>query len=338
MNTQINENRNYLVRTEPELVEKSIVGIGWSGIDLSSMKNAEEAIIEIKNKGNLGRCANQIRRFFNIDEGDFIVTSLPYSVAIGKAKGGIFYDESYIKMGRPNQRLVNFHRDENGSIITIPRKSFSEAFQRRLRVRGMTVNSLDEFSDEISEAYNKTSNGDNFSWGNAIAEKIEIAEKDFKETLFKNIQNGKTNLQTGGIGLENLVKELLQIEGYQAAIFSKRAFPSFADADVKATRSDTCVSTQILVQVKHHSGFSNQNGLKQLEEISKIDMPEYQDYQLVFCTSAEVSEEFLMSAEAKDINVVDGRELVEWINQNIEGLSIKTKHILGICEVPTVIK
>ena len=337
MNTINNEIRTYLVRTIPELVQKGIVGIGWSDIDFSTIKTGEEALKIVSEKYPIGRRGNQIRRFFNIKDGDLIVASLPYSVAIGKATGGIFYDQSH-KNGWPNQRLVEFPKDENGRIITIPRSSFSEAFQRRLRVRGMTVNSLDEFMGDIIDAYEKVSGGADFSWSQAVAEKVEATEEEFKRQLLKNIQSGKTNLQTGGIGLEHLVKELLELEGYQSAVLSKRAFPSFADADVKATRSDACVSVQLLVQVKHHQGFSNQHGLNQLEEILKSEISEYQDTQLVFCTSASVSDDFTTRAELSNINVIDGEGLVDWIIQNMDGLSERTKSSLGICEVPTVVE
>jgi restriction system protein len=134
-----------------------------------------------------------------------------------------------------------------------------------------------------------------------------------------------------------LVKELLDIEGYKADVMSKRAFPSFADADVKASRSDTCATVNLLVQVKHHQGYSNQHGLAQLEEIRKSELPEWNDHELVFCTSASVSPDFLSRAEDQDITVIDGKGLVDWIYQHIDSLSNEWKNRLGICEVPTVI-
>lgn len=335
--TESEEVRCFLVRTIPELVGKSIVGVGWSEFDFSQMEDAEDAISQINDDYGVGRSGNQIRRFFSIQEGDLIVASLPYSVAIGVAKGGLFFDESYYNQDRTNQRRVNFLLNEAGEVVEIPRTSFSEAFQRRLRVRGMTVNDLSEFRHEIVNAYEKSYTGKDYSWSLVIAERIEEAAKSFKNQLIANIQSGMTNLETGGVGLEYLVKELLEIEGYQAEVMSKQAFPSFADADVKASRTDPCATVNLLVQVKHHQGYSNEYGLSQLEEIRKAELPEWSDHQLVFCTSASVSESFKERAEFQNITVIDGGGLVDWIYQHIDRLSPESKNSLGICEVPTVI-
>ncbi len=329
--------RCYLVRTIPKLVASSIVGVGWSDLDFSTMSDAEEAISEIDNAYGIGRRGNQVRRFFAIQEGDLIVASLPYSVSIGQATGDIFYAKAFFGEDRANQRHVLFPKDASGEVAVIPRSAFSEAFQRRLRVRGMTVNDLDEFRDEVVAAHDKVRNGEDFSWGNRIAEEVEAAEIAFKKRLLANIQYGRTNLQTGGVGLERLVKELLQLDGYQAAVLSKQAFPGFADADVKASRSDACTTVKLLVQVKHHSGFSDSHGLAQLEEITRVDLPEYYEHQLIFCTSACVSEAFLERADELNIQVIDGEALADWITHSMDGLSPQTKISLGICEVPSLV-
>ena len=332
-----NNKRCYLVRTLPELVNLSIVGIGWSEVNLSAITDVENAIKQIENGYGKGRWSNQIRRFCAIQDGDFIVAPLPYSVAIGKATGGIFYNQSFYNHDRVNQRRVEFPLNQLGEVARIPRSSFSEAFQRRLRVMGMTVNDLSEFQHEIIDAYDALSAGKDYSWNLVISERIEEASKSFKDQLLANIQNGKTNLLTGGVGLEFLVKELLEIEGYQADVMSKRAFPSFADADIKASRADPCSTVNLLVQVKHHHGFTNQHGLSQLEEIRKSELIEWNDHKLVFCTSASVSENFRERADKKTITVIDGGGLVDWIYQHIDRLSPESKNCLGICEVPTVI-
>lgn len=329
--------RCYLVRTDADLVEKSLVGVGWSELDFASMKDAEEAVKAVDGCYGIGRNANQIRRYFAIQEGDLIVATLPYSVAIGRATGGQIHDPAYYEADKVNQRRVVFPFSKDGSVAKIPRDSFSEAFQRRLRVRGMTVNDLGEFRQEITDAYEKVSAGKDYSWSLQMAEKAEEASKAFKDKLLQNIKSGRTNLQTGGVGLEHLVKELLQCEGYKAGVLSKRAFPGFADADVKASRSDPCKAVNLLVQVKHHQGFTHEYGLAQLEEIRNHKLPEYDDYDLVFCTSAATSDEFRERAALSDVTVIDGSALVDWIALQIDHLSPETKNSLGICEVPTVL-
>lgn len=330
--------RCYLVRTIPELIERSIVGIGWSDHDFSSHPDAESAIKAIDSDYGIGRWGNQIRRFFDIQEGDIIVAPLPYSVAIGRATGSRFSDPSYYNQDRLNQRKVAFPRDSEGRLITCPRNDFSEAFQRRIRVRGMTVNDLSEFGDEITRALVAAEEGNDFSWSHQIAEEVTKREDAFKVELLSNIQSGKTNLQTGGIGLEYLVRELLTLDGYQAVVLSKRALGGFADADVKASRTDRCASIEILVQVKHHQGFSGDYGIQQLLEIRKEATSVYSTHELVFLTSASVSAELLEQAIAADITVIDGDGLVGWIAEKIDVLSEQTKRMLGICEVPSIVQ
>lgn len=328
----------YLVRTLPALVEKSIVGVGWSGFDFSKMETAEQAIASINAAYGIGRWANQIRRFFAIRQGDVVVSPMPYTVAIGRAEGAIFFDESYADVDRVNQRRVHFPRGKDGKILTIPRASFSEAFQRRIRVQGMTVNDLTEFGCEIQQALESLESGGIYSWTSIVAEEVAKKEEFFKKELLANIQAGKTNLRAGGIGLEKLVKELLMLDGYRAEIMSKRALGSYADADVKASRTDKCVTVQILVQVKHHQGQSGIHGIKQLEEIRRLAAAEYSDHDLVFVTSASVDVGLIDRAGDNNITVIDGYGLVDWIAEKIDRLSPGTKQALGICEVPTVVQ
>jgi restriction system protein len=332
------QNQFYLVRTLPELIEKGIVGVGWVDFHFNEIPDAEEALrLIVEDWGSVGRWSNQIRRFYNIAEGDVVVAPVPYAVAIGKATGGLFYDTAYYDADRANQRRVNFPRDQEGRVITIPRTSFSEAFQRRLQVQGMTVNDLGEFAAEIQSAVVSLEQGSNYSWVNQIHEETSRQKEVFKKKLLVNIQSGKTNLQTGGVGLENLVCELLNLEGYSAHVLSKRHFGSFADADVQASRSDRCTMVKLFVQVKHHQGFSNEDGIHQLEEIRNAHAGEYDDYEHVFVTSASVSEELRKTAEKSEVTVIAGPELAEWLSDHIHRLSNETKLALGVYEVPAVI-
>lgn len=330
----------YLVRTIPELVEKGIVGIGWVDFKFCEISDAEKAInlmIEDWGPDAVGRRSNQIRRFFAITEGDVIVAPVPYAVAIGKATNGMFYDPAYFEADRANQRRVAFPRDALGNVIYIPRTDFSEAFQRRLRVQGMTVNDLEEFDVEIQKHLVKLESGVKYSWNDEIHDERRRHLADFKTKLLANIQSGKTNLQTGGIGLQNLVHELLTAEGYDAQVLSTRHFASFADADVQASRSDRCTVVKLLVQVKHHQGFSNEHGIRQLEEIRRAHAGEYDDHEHVLVTSASVSDELRKTAEKSQVTVIAGPELADWISDYIGKLSKETKLALGIYEVPAVI-
>lgn len=328
----------YLVRTIAELVEQDLVGIGWVDFRFCDMADAEEAIAEIDRHYGVGRYGNQIRRFFAIAEGDWIVAPLPYSIAIGRATGGMHFDQRYYEADRANMRRVQFPRDADGRLITIPRDSFSEAFQRRLRVMGMVVNDLGEFLDDIRKALASMERGEDHSWLHHLNAEKERQHAAFRRNLLANIQSGRTNLRTGGIGLEQLVCELLQAEGYKARVLAKQHFRGSADADIQASRSDRWSTVRLLVQVKHHQGYSDAYGLNQLREIKQAHEGEYDDHQLVFLTSASVSAELRQQALKDDIIIIDGGELADWIGQNIDRLKPPTKGMLGIYEVPAVLQ
>ena len=332
------EPRCYLVRTIPELVEQNLVGVGWVDFPFCELKDAEEAIAEIDDAYGIGRYGNQIRRFFAITEGDWIIAPLPYSIAIGRATGGMYFNQRYYDADRANMRRVIFSRDAEGRLITVPRDSFSEAFQRRLRVMGMVVNDLGEFVDEIRTALENIDRGEDYSWLHQLSAEKERQHALFRKNLLENIQSGRTNLRTGGSGLEKLVCELLRVDGYDARVLSKRHFGSFADADIQASRSDRWSNVRLLVQVKHHQGYSNAHGLNQLREIKQAHQGEYDDHQPVFLTSASVSDELRHQALKDGITVLDGSELADWIGQSIERLDRGIKEILGIYEVPAVLQ
>ena len=88
------EPKYYLVRTIPELVEKGVVGVGWVDFHFNEIPIAETAIQAITEEwGSARRWGNQIRRFYDIAEGDIVVAPIPYAVVIGKATGGLFLDQ-----------------------------------------------------------------------------------------------------------------------------------------------------------------------------------------------------------------------------------------------------
>ena len=199
------------------------------------------------------------------------------------AKSEKLYSDDACYLDLANQIRVNYLMS-NKDFKTIPRNSISEGLQRRLRVRGSTVSNLYEFKDEIEKIFDK----DNYSWTSDFEEKENLLIEKVKKKLLRNIQQGTTNLKTGGIGLEKLVKELLECEGYNANILAKNHFESYGDADVYAVKSDKPQETKVLVQVKHHSGYTDNWGIKQLNIIQKDS--DYSDYKFVLITSASVGE------------------------------------------------
>lgn len=321
----------------------NIVAVGWSNINFSQFDKPNQVISQLGYLNEIspqtaGRHKGQIRRFFEIKKNDRIIVPYWDSVCLAIATGQKKYNQKNGSIDQANEADVNYLRDADHKLIIIPRDSLSEGLQRRIRVRGMTISDLNEFQEEIELFFNKAqSEKIAFSWKIKIEEKQKTEIDNFKLRLLANIRNGNTNLKTGSIGLEKLIKELLTIEGYTAYIPSKRAFPSYADADVIAVKADKFQESKILFQIKHHQGLSDSWGIKQLLEIKKQLPEEYKDHKLVFITTADVSAEVDKFADDNDVYVIDGNELVNWIAELIKSIRSETKGKLGIIETPQVI-
>ncbi len=340
----------YMVRamkqTEPEFsvfFERNVVAVGWSHVDFSSFEDLEALVREVDrvyhSDGNMapqvrGKKNNEVRRFKGLKSGDRMV--VPYFNAIRLAEVGTeeLYDPTIAdSLDLSNQRRVRYVR-EGGSIVSVPRSHLSEGLQRRLRVRGATIADLLEFSEEIETFFHgKVSGGWSFRFESREREFVET----FKHRLLQNLQEGKTNLQAGGTGLENLVRELLEAEGYQAQILPKRTFPGFADADIRASKADRFDEVVLLVQVKHHSGVTSAWGAEQLAEILRQRSGVYEPETLVLVTTGEASEELRQKCEEQDIVLFTGRELVDWIFDALRNLAPDTRIRLGISGVPGLV-
>lgn len=319
--------------------KNSVVAVGWSEIDFSEFDkegiehllgsveeeyyNSEDILPQV-----IGRQLNQVRRFQNINKGDYIIIPFYNSIRLAIADDKILYDESAYDNDLANQRKVSYQYSGD-TYKTIPRDVLSEAFQRRLRVRGSTVSDLYEFKDEIEKLFSQ----DNYSWTSDFEDKENELKALLKTRLLNKIRSGKTNLKTGGLGLEYLVKELFICEGYKTEVLAKTTF-QFGDADVYAVKSDKFQETKILIQVKHHQGYTDDWGLKQLSEIKSSE--EYKDCKFVLITSAEISEGVRKIAEELDIAAMDGNEFVDWLIENLHNLSIETKIKLGLSAIPQI--
>lgn len=343
------DNNYYMVRameqTERDFsvfFNNDVVAVGWSKVDFTSFNDLETLVEEVKkiyysdNKTApqvIGKKINEVLRFKNIKKGDKIIIPYYDSVCLAEALEEEIYDIS-IKNSSDlsNQRKVNYKRNENNNIISVPRSELSEGLKRRLGVRGTTISDLYEFSEEIEGIF-KTNK--DYSWLININEKQKEKVRKFKKQLLENIQFGKTYLQSGGIGLEYLVKELLEVEGYNAKVLPKKTFTGFADADVRATKTDRFEEIKLLIQVKHHAGESDTWGAEQLRNILN-ENPNLED-KLVLITSAKASEELIDVCKKNNISLLIGIELVDWIFDLIPKLSSKTKRKLGISDIPELI-
>ena len=230
-----------------------------------------------------------------------------------------------------NQRKVKYQFGDDGNLLTIPRNSLSEGLARRLSMPGTAVGNLWEFDKEIEKLFANRS-----GWNTEFQNKSFRLESKFKSNLIEKICRGETNLESGGIGLENLVEELLKLEGYDARRIPKNSFKiNDGDADIQASKSDMFIEANLLVQVKHHSGETGEKAANQLLKVSQL--PEYQNYRLAVVTSAKPSSNLIEACEAHDIVLFDGNRLADWLYQHLDKLKSSTRTKLGISNVPNLV-
>ncbi len=319
---------------------KNVVAIGWSSVDLTKINDIDTLRQKVREAyynnesvapQTVGRNLNEVARFKGIKQGDYIVVPYWNTIALACAEKEEIYSTEDEKCDLANQRKVEFQY-ENDCIKRIPRDSLSEGLQRRLRVRGMTVSDLSEFAGEIEQLYA----------GHAYDSKLSSAKiesgyiEKFKETVLKNIQNGETNLKTGGIGLEDLVVELCHCEGYGAKKLSKKTFSGLGDADIEIVRSDRFTERKALIQVKHHQNETGLQGVEQLEAIMKDQ--QYAEYSFILLASCDISREAEEKAGKLGIQLINGDGLAEWIFDHHEKLSSKTKEMLRISAIPQIMQ
>lgn len=320
-----------------------IVAVGWSKVDFTKYKHDsgllwEKIRKEYYENGKfapqmIGRWMNQVYRFVSIKKGDYIVVPYRSQILLAEATEEFRYDLDACGQDLSNQLLVNYKK--NGEeFVTFPRAMLSEGLQRRLRVMGSTISDLEDFKKEIINLFEKKQ-----SYTDTISTKFDEESDYFKQKLGKVLTDGSSNLKTGGVGLENLVCELMKCEGYDARVLaktkSKTKFGDNADADVEAWIDDRFISQKIFIQVKHHSDYSDSWGIEQLEKI--METKQYPDYTYVFVTSAKVSNENFKRAEKSDIKVIDGGDLVAWIVENINKLKPETLKALRISKAPHIV-
>jgi len=323
--------RNYvLVRSPSKLISEGRIGYGWSKINFSEFNTTKELLSYVKLKNIvIGRKKNQIVRYFNISEDDVVIVPIDKSVIIGFAVGAKSY-QSGIRNGE-NRISVEFLKGSDNSILKIPRKELPGKLSSRLKIR-MSVVSLNEFKSEVDRIISTARERGAAPANLHIEELNKAATNTFKEKLLANICEGKAYLKSGGRGLEELVLELVELEGYNGIIAAKNALEGIADIDIEASRTDIFSSTKLLIQVKHHNGVTGVHGIKQLEALDD-------DEQVIrwLITTAGVSDELRGRAESNNIKIMDGNELIDWIFESLPSLSFSTRNKLGISDVPTLL-
>lgn len=322
--------------------ENDAVAVGWSRVDFTEYDDPSEAaeamVQRYYDDGEtvpqvVGRKRNEAKRFAGLEDGDRIVVPYGQSVRLAIAKGEATYDpDAPGTWTMANQHLVDYVEGPDG-LVSIPRSDLSNVLQRRLRVRGMTVSNLAEFADEIERLFEEGEQGA----GLARAADIEEQKADaFTTEILRRLREGEVYHDAGGRGLEELVAELLTIDGYQTKILPKQAFEGRADADIRASKSDRFYDTTLLVQVKAHKGTAGSYGVEQLEELRRLHEEE-EGAQLALVTTASADEELRDRCDKEDITLMEGEDVADWIRESLEDLDGETRWRLGISEVPELL-
>lgn len=329
------QQRILLVRSHESVVKQGFVGIGWPSVDFSQYETAGDILEVLQGQGkNIGRKSNIIRNFTALKQGDIVIVPLYRSIAIGMVSGKKRYSAEAAEHHACNQISVEFLKTKEGKLLYIARKELSQGLESRLKIR-MAVAKLDNFKVEILKIMETAKESGAYQASSRILEKENTERENFRNGLLSAIRNGHTKLDAGGYGLEKLIKELLEIEGYKASIQAKNQSSDISDIDIFAEKEDRFYYSRLLIQVKHHKGITSKHGLEQLIAYETDDDLQAQKWLI---TSADLSNEFMELAREKDIQIMDGQELVDWIADCLPKLSTCTKQTLGIIEVPQVIR
>ena len=326
---------NFFLVRSPNLINEGQVGYGWGNVNFSAFDNAKDLIEKGFQGINRGRHTKQIKRFFNIKKGDYVIVPFSGAIAIAEVIG----DKTYHPIDKnfpygENRIAVRYLKHKDGFFI--PRKHLTTALQNRLKVR-MTVCNLNQFSDDLNKHINSINNNTLYTWTTEQENKLNMKVEQFKTELLSRFRSNKNiYLKAGGLGLELIVKEILEAKGYKASIPGKNLRSGIEDVDIIATRDLEFSHKQelILIQVKHHKGVTNSHGVKQVYEY-EVSEEDYASINRVLLTTAEFKN--IESANSYDITVLAGIDFINWIYENLSLLSNDTLLALGISDVPTLL-
>lgn len=326
------EKNVYLVRSPKALIKHGLAGYGWPQVNFSNYSSSHALIEEFTRQDiNVGRRTRQIKRFFAISKGDIVVIPLHKAVAIGYATGEKSYAQG-VNYGE-NRIGVRYLRHEDGTLVHIPRDQLVGALSAKLRIQ-TAIASLNDFRNEIIEKIGELEKGENGV--STLASRMQALEEEqrqaLKTELLANIQHGKTYLSSGGRGLERLVEELFQTEGYTTIRFATTAHPGRSDADIEAIRVDRFMHHRLLVQVKHHRDDTGFHAVKQLAALNVED-----DAQRWVITTGNISQNIKDKADAEDVQLMPGEELVDWLIDQLPLLSRQTRNQLGLSSLPSLL-
>lgn len=326
---------NFMMVRSPNLLKNNQIGYGWGSVDFSQFDNTTDLMKQGFKGVDVGRQTNQIKRYFNLKQGNYVIVPFSGAIAIAEVVGekshqpiteGIQYGENRIS--------VRYLKHKDGYFI--PRSNLSTALQNRLKIR-MTVCDLNEFSDELYKHIESIKNDKLYTWNTEQELKLQQNTEKFKAELLSRLRSNKgINLQSGGIGLEHLIKEILEAKNYTTHIPAKNERSGIQDVDVIATRFSEFSEKKegIFIQVKHHAGTTDNHGIKQVAEY-EINEDDYSQIDKVLITTADFKNNDF--ADLHNVTVLAGADFVNWIYENLNLLSNDSLLSLGISSLPTLL-
>lgn len=325
----------FMMVRSPKLIKNNQIGYGWGNVDFSRFDNSTDLMKQGFKDVDVGRQTNQIKRYFNLKEGDYVIVPFSGTIAIAEVIGershypiteGIQYGENRIS--------VRYLKHNDGYFI--PRINLSTALQNRLKIR-MTVCDLSEFSDELYKHIESIKNDKLYTWNTEQELKLQQNTEKFKADLLSRLRSNKDiNLRSGGIGLEHLIKEVLEAKGYKAHIPAKNEKSGIQDVDIIATRLTEFSEKKegIFIQVKHHAGTTDNHGIRQVAEY-EVNEDDYSQIDKVLITTADFKNNDF--ANLHNVTVLAGADFINWIFDNLEYLSEDSLLALGISSLPTLL-
>jgi len=326
---------NFMMVRSPNLIKNNQIGYGWCEINFSEFDNTADLINEGFKGIDRGRQTNQIKRYFNLKQDDYVVVPFSGTIAIAKVVGQKSYHPMTNEVPYGENRIsVRYLKHKDGYFI--PRVNLSTALQNRLKIR-MTICDLNEFSEELCKHIESIENDQLYTWNTEQELKLQRNTEQFKADLLSRLRSNKDiNLQSGGIGLEHLIKEILEAKNYTARIPAKNEKSGIQDVDVIATRFSEFSEKKegIFIQVKHHAGTTGNHGIKQVSEY-EINEDDYSQIDRVLITTADFKNNDFASSNS--VTVLAGADFIDWVYDNLSLLSNDSLLALGISNLPTLL-
>lgn len=323
--------------------ENGVVAMGWSRVDVRTLDSKEEVDDVLSDHYDFwsdayssvrGRRENEILRFNEIQQGDRVLVPYRSSVALATVEDEHRY-VSGTGVDLSNQIVVTYERDEEDDLLTVSRSDLTGGLQSRLRVPGSTVTDLNEFADEVERLFDRE---EQFTWKARHRKQEEERRQEFREELLTRLQHGEDHLPAGGLGLEDLVAELLRLDKFdEVNPLAKNSFEGKGDADIEATRADRFGERKVLIQVKHHRGETGKHGLRQLQSIQANASETWGKHELVLVSTGSVPPDTEEDAEQTGIVVLDQADFIDWLLDHVDELKPETRRKLGLSEVPSLI-